>query len=323
MLNKLSSPWSLALKALLEAKGKLLTVHLSVWQTHNLIKLFDLLEPEDQNLLEGRWSYLRSSNNQLPRTLRDFLTVTKNQYMDWRYIPTLISTELSLDVTAVLGASGIIFDLARETFRSNSPVKVEATSEIFPPSSATQVATKVPKPVMVEGVVQSVNVPSGFDPNSQVEIVVKPDIYIDTPASGKIPQSVTARFRKAQVESYHGIKGQNVRLVGSSTDSKPHILESASHNEPLDRGTSYTLEGRTLRGTVYNLKRRDTANQTAEFTLILSDTTYYTKVDCQFITDEEREQIADVQLGAEITIQGQATLLNGKPVSLFGPTVVS
>ena len=311
----------LSLKALLEANGKLLTVPPGIWKTHNLLELFDLLEPEVQSLLEQRWSYLRSSNNQSNRSLRDLLSVTKNQYMDWRYIPTLTSTELSLDVEAVLVAASTILNLAKDTLLSNSPVKIEATSEIFPPSSATQDKNKVPKPVMVEGVVQSVDVQPGFDPNSTVEVVIKPDFYIEPPANGKLPQSVTARFRKAQVESYFGIEGQSVRLVGWSTEAEPHLLESPSHNEPMNRGASYTLEDRTLRGTVFHLKRRDTAHQTAEFTLVLSDSTYHTKVDCQFITDEECEQLAGVQLGAEIIIQGQTTLLNGKPVSLFGPIV--
>ena len=314
----------LALKALLEASGKLLTVPPKTWQTHDLVELFKLLDTEEKRTLEQRWKSLPSSDNQSHETLFDLLSATKNQYMDWRYIPTLTSTELSLDVTAMLGASGLILDLAKDTFRRNSPVKVETTSQTFPSSSVQQDATKVPKPVMVEGIVQSVNMPAGFDPHSQVDVVVKPEIYFAGPSSGVLPQSVTARFRKSQVESYYGIVGENVRLVGWSTESDPHILDSASHNETLNRGDSYTFEHRALRGTVYDLKKREKeGKQTAEFTLILDDYTYYTKVDCHFLTDTEREQIADVRLGAEITIQGQATLLNGKPVSLFAPRIVN
>ena len=314
----------LALKALLEASGKLLAVPPKVWQTHNLIELFNLLEPEEQRLLEQRWNSLHSSNHQSHESLRDLLAVTKNQYMDWRYIPTLKSTELSLDVTAMLGAAGLILNLAEDTFRRNSPVKVETTSQTFPSSSVKQHATKVPKPVIVEGVVQSINVPPGFDPHGQVDVVVKPEFYYDGPTNSELPQSVTARFRKSQVESYNGIVGENVRLVGWSTESDPHILDAASHNRPLTRGDSYTFEQRALRGTVYDLKKREKeGKQTVEFSLILDDSTYYTKVDCYFLTDEEREQIADVRLGTEITIHGQVALLNGKPVSLFAPRIVN
>ena len=315
----------LALKALLEASGKLLTVPPNTWQTHDLVELFNLLDTEEQRTLEQRWKSLPSSHNQSHKNLFDLLSATKNHYMDWRYIPTLTSTELSLDVTAMLGASGLILGLAMDTFRENSPVSVnvEVTSQA-PASPDRPDATKVLKRVMVKGVIQSVNIPEGFEPHSQVDVVVQLEAYYDGMTNKESIESVTARFRKSQVESYYGIVGENVCLVGWSTESDPHILDSASHNGTLNRGASYTFEHRTLRGTVFDLKKREKeGEQTAEFTLILDDSTYYTKVDCHFLTDEEREQIVDVRLGAEITIQGQSTLLNGKPVSLFAPRIVN
>ena len=82
----------LALKALLEANGKLLTVPPNTWQTHDLVELFNLLDTEEQRTLEQRWKSLPSSHNQSHKNLFDLLSATKNHYMDWRYIPTLTST---------------------------------------------------------------------------------------------------------------------------------------------------------------------------------------------------------------------------------------
>ena len=88
--------------------------------------------------------------------------------------------------------------------------------------------------------------------------------------------------------------------------------------------TSYTIVARTLRGSVYNLLRHeDSYGRTARVNLTLRDSTFFSHADCLFITDAEQEMLTSVQLGDEVTIWGQATLLNGRPVLVVDPHIES
>ena len=176
---------------------------------------------------------------------------------------------------------------------------------------------------MVEGLVRSVEIPDGFDPLIQVEVVVEAELYLNGRSVLDNVWEVKARFQKSSVESYYGLEGKRVSLVGLSTDAEPHILDHAHHRDVLKRDPSYTFERRTLRGTVYNLTPSvDEQGRTPKVSLVLSDSTFHAKVDCQFLTDEEREIVANVQLGDEVTIHGQVVMNNGRPIALVGPTKV-
>ena len=312
----------LSLKALLESSGQLVAIPPDQWQTHDLVKLFNMLDSDDQKALEQRWLSVSPSSRRSHKTFFALLQAA-NHYNDWRYIPTLTSTDLSLDVIAMLSASNLAMNLADRIFIENSPLKIEVTTQTHSSPDKLDAAQRL-KPVMVKGMVCSVTIPGGFDPLSQVEVVVQPETYISGAQENiRLSQNVTARFRKSQVESYFRLEGENVCLVGWSTEAEPHILDAVHHRDPSSRQPSYAFECRTLRGIVYNLARsEDVSGQAARITLILSDSTYYTKVDCLFLTDEERAQIVDVRLGTEITICGQATLLNGIPVTLVSPKIM-
>ena len=53
--------------------------------------------------------------------------------------------------------------------------------------------------------------------------------------------------------------------------------------------------------------------------LALWDETYFTQVECFFVTDEERDQLEEINLGDRVLIHGNVTLLNGQPMLLVGP----
>lgn len=315
----------LSLKALLEVNGKLVRVsgkRRQDWETHDLLKLFQLLDGSEQQHLEQIWRSLSSSNCWSSNTFSDFLTSIKKSYIDWRYIPDLISTDLSIDISALSSASDIVLDVVTSSFRESSPIKFDITSRIYPVCENLD-TIRIPKRVIVEGQVCSVKIPDGFDPDSIVEVVIQSEFYFKDYIMADFHQDVTARFKKSQVESYYGIEGEKVALTGWSTDAEPHTLDSASHREVLKRRPLYELKPRTLRGLVYNLTRSiDKYGQLLKVNLMLDDYTYYTVVDCLFITEGEREKVAKLQLGDEITISGQATLLNGRPITLVGPSLV-
>ena len=98
----------LSLKALLETMGKLVSVPKECWQTHDLVVLYSLLEPPEQQFLQQQWRAMSSSDRSNYNTLSEFLTATKNLYMELRYIPTLKSANLSMDTQAMLNASLIV-----------------------------------------------------------------------------------------------------------------------------------------------------------------------------------------------------------------------
>ena len=54
--------------------------------------------------------------------------------------------------------------------------------------------------------------------------------------------------------------------------------------------------------------------------LALYDETFFTQVECFFVTDEERDMLKELQLGDRILISGRVTLLSGQPTILVQPS---
>ena len=82
----------------------------------------------------------------------------------------------------------------------------------------------------------------------------------------------------------------------------------------------YTSGCRTLKGSVYDIRIVHSAHGgTGKVNLALWDETFFTQVECFFVTGEERDQLKDINLGDKVLIRGCITLLNGKPMLLVGP----
>ena len=305
----------LSLKALLEETGKLLTVSKKDWQIHDLVALHGLLDPAEQQFLQRQWQSSSPSERSNYNTLLDFLTAVRNLYMDLRYIPTLKTVNLSMDTQAMLNASLIVLTRSKSLAWQLSPIKPKVT--------VSTVGTVDLQNVMVEGIVRSINIPDDFDPNSLVEVVIDPTYYFNGSKQIPFDGDVTAGFRRCGVESYFGLEGEEVMLGGRVTAAEPSLLIHAQHVGQFNREASYKVETRTLKGQAYNLISRETSyKDSTKVTLILRDMTFLSDVDCLFITEEEKTAVGSVELGAEVTVSGQVALLNGRPVSLVGPTLV-
>ena len=312
------------MKALLEVTGKLLTVSKKDWQVHDLAALHSLLEQADQQFLQQRWQSSSPSERSNYNTLLDFLTAVRNLYMDLRYIPTLKTANLSMDTQAMLNASLIVLRRSESLARQLSPIKPKVTvSTINQSSGGASVGTVDLQNVMVKGIVRSINIPDDFDPNSLVEVVIDPTCYFNGSKQIPFDGDVTAGFRRCDVESYFGLEGEEVMLGGRVTAAEPSLLMHAQHVAQFNREASYKVETRTVKGQAYNLIPRETSyKDSTKVTLILRDVTFLSDVDCLFITEEERTAVGSVELGAEVTVSGQVALLNGRPISLVGPTLV-
>ena len=133
-----------------------------------------------------------------------------------------------------------------------------------------------------------------FDPNSPVEVVIRPIDYFNGVKQIPFDADVTAVFRKCNVESYFGLEGEMVTLSGWVSAAEQSVLKHAQHTGHVSRGASYQFATQTLRGQAYNLLVRETSyGGPTRVTLILSGWV-----------------VENVTLGAEITISGHVTLLN-------------
>lgn len=314
----------LSLKALLEETGKLLTISDKDWQIHDLAKLYGFLDSAEQQHLDNQWQAMSPSDRSNYNTLLDFLTAVRNLYMDLRYIPTLKSANVSMDTQAMLNASLIVLTWSEGVARQHFPLKSKVNVSTTGPATRHDVSGTVYwQPVMVRGVVMSVKIPEDFDAYSLVEVVIHPTHYFNGSKPIPFDDDVTASFRRSSVERYFGLEGEEVRVAGRVTAADPSVLINAEHVEEVNRNASYTTETRTLRGQAYNLIVRETGyNNDTRVTLILRDMTFLSDVDCLFVTEEEKSAVQSVPLGAEVTIRGHVTLLNGRPVSLVAPSLV-
>ena len=315
----------LSLKALLEESGKLVTVPNKDWQTHDLVALHGLLDSQEQQLLQQEWRALPLSERSNYNSLLDFLTAVRSLYMDLRYIPALKSANLSVDAHAMMNASLIILTRSESMAFQHSPLKPKVTiSTTFQPTGDGVDGTVDRQNVMVKGIVRSVKIPNDFDPNALVEAVIHPTCYFNGLEPIAFVDEVTASFRRCDVESYFGLEGEEVVLGGWVTADEPSILKHAQHVGQDNLEASYRVETRTLKGQVYNLVVRETSyTDSTRVTLILRDMTFLNDVECLFITEGERIAVGNVELGAEVTICGEVALLNGRPVSLVGPSIVN
>ena len=314
----------LSLKALLEETGKLVTVPKKDWQTHDLVHLYGLLDSSEQQFLQQQWEALGSSDQSGYKVLLGFLTAIKNLYMELRYVPALKSANLAVDIQAILNASRIVLSRSESLAFQYSPIKPKISITTFEPPPNDRVGGGDWQSVMVKGIVRSVNMPDDFEPTSSVEVIIRPIYYFN--GSKRIPfdRDVTASFRRCYVESYFGLEGEEVTLGGRVTASEPSVLVRAQHVDPINQEPSYKFETRTLKGKAYNLVPRGTSyNDSARVTLILQDVTFLSDVDCLFVTEDEKAMIDNVTLGSEVTIRGQVALLNGRPISLVSPSLVS
>ena len=301
----------LSLKAVLEVLGKLTKGPQGKrpnWQTHDLIVLFELLEEEHKNTLERWWANSPASERQYDGTLKELLTSVRNSYGEWRYIPQLKDAP-SINIGALQDASRLLLRYERFAFKQTLPIKV--TSRVDSSQSLNGgTAGRVEYPAIIEGVVRRVKIHGSYDPFGEVEVVIDSDHHA---------HDVTTKFCLRDAESYYGLEGERVTLGGWSYQGQPSVLYRPYHIGLKDKSSSYTSEYRTLKGSVYNLKVSETAYRVTQAHLILKDETFFSEVDCLFITSEERDKLDGVQLGEDIFISGIVTLLNGRPIRLVGP----
>ena len=305
----------LSLKALLEVYGKIaeyVSENKRDWRTHDLAYIFNLLPEKGKEQLERNWRSRPASTRHFDGTFSDFLTGIGDSYTDWRYIPELKSSNLTMEIRDLLAASDIVIDVASFTLQGRSPIKVTFSEHKIIRNGDTE--TPARHEVVVKGIVVSVKVPESFDPHSEVEVVINSEHH---------EHDITALFYKRDVESYYQLTGERVLIVGYASDAEPNLLEGPDlvnrETQTLTQHPIYKSEHRTLKGSVYNVTTSVKAYQHPISILTLQDETYFTKVDCHFSTDEERNRLAGLQLGDAIFISGFVTLQNGRPLILVGP----
>ena len=311
----------LSFKALLEVLGKLAETDGDQgqrWRTHNLLGLFKLLPDEERRRLEQWWNHSDAKGTHFNGTFREFLSYSNKVYTTWRYIADLRSADLSISIQILLSGAAFLLSSSDSLLEERSPIKVQSTFTTHAESiDASGDPIPPTKEAFVEGRVRSVRVPEGFDPFSIVEVIIDSDHH---------QYDVTAQFYKRNVKDYYGLEGKRVRLTGYTREDESHLLKGSQHLdhwEELPKEPSYVSEDRTLRGSVYDLKASPGPfGPITKFNLVLYDKTFFTLVECFFLTDEEREKLKGVSLGDEIMISGCVTLLDGEPVILVRPDLV-
>ncbi len=167
------------------------------------------------------------------------------------------------------------------------------------------------------------NIPEGFNPYSTV------DVEIETEEYGQL----TFGVYKRNPEEYYGLKGRKITVGGFYNSNRPATLGRPSllaiDGEEV-RNARYSVESRALQGTIYDVNRPKGPNHSDTVNLFLVDETYFTMVQCLFLTKEEQAQVMrpvdsgqQLQFGDRISIRGQVTLQNGLPVVLVGPNSIN
>ena len=282
----------LSLKAYLESLGKMASPaaeDILKWQKHTLIDIFNLLSDDERKQLEQWWDQSDARRNHFQGTLREFLTASNKLYVKWRYITDLKTTNLSIDISQLLSASEFLLSASLRAFQAQSPYKVNITTTIHPNHGDGGGEAKAPSTTaLVEGSVRTVRVPNGFDP-----------------------------FYKRNVHDYYNLEGQRVKLVGEISTDRPQLLQRAKFLDNLKREPKYTSDSLTLRGSVYDIRVIHSAfGGSDKLALALYDETFFTQVECFFVTDGERGMLRELRLGDRIQITGCVTLLDGKPTIL-------
>lgn len=82
----------------------------------------------------------------------------------------------------------------------------------------------------------------------------------------------------------------------------------------------YAVEYCTLKGSIHDIRTVHSVHgKSGKLDLSLWEETYFTQVECIFVTDKERDQLRRINPGDTILISGWVTLLNGRPVVLVQP----
>ena len=305
----------LSLKAYLEVLGKLASLNvedIQKWQKHELIDLFNLLTNDEKKQLEEWWNHSDTKRIHFKGSFRDFVSSCNKLYMKWRYITDLTDPNLSIDISMLSSASDFLLSASDRIFRKSSPIKIKVTETTYPNTVGSN-GDMIPRSIttLVKGRVRDVRIPGGFDPFSIVELVIESDEH---------ECEVVAQFYKRNIEDYYGLEGETVTLIGKVREDQPFVLPHPNHLDEPRRETKYTSERRMLRGSIYDIRKVHSAFGGHEkIDLALYDDTFFTQVQCFFLTDEERAKLNQVNLGDNILISGHVTLLNGKPIILAGP----
>ena len=239
----------------------------------------------------------------------------------WRYIPERKDSNLSADLRPIVAACEILLDTSRFMFRRDYPLKPRITTEIIS-SGQEQDQSQEYMPIIVSGTVTLVNDPEGFDPHSIVEVTMETDEF----------GLLTLEVLKRNPEQYYGLKGRKITVGGYYSPDCPVVVRSQNILAIDDKeggDTHYSVETRVLQGTIYDVIRPKRPDHQDMVNLFLQNETYFTMVQCLFLTREEQGQITgaldsgeQLHLGDRISVRGQVTLKNGVPVVLVGPNSV-
>ena len=305
----------LCLKAVLESCGRFAETPEDGnpdWKTHRPVELFDLLEDQEKQRLELWWKQRSLDERHFDGSYTDFLKSVDDLYMGARYLQRdLKGVNPQIEIASILTAARVALAVADRAFLDRFPIRSKATvHQVVDPDRP-----KI-REVFMEGVVQSVSIPEGFDPHSQVEAVIVTD-------DG---QEVTVNlFRKMEVEKYHGIEGTHVVFEIYVYESDPSVIHHAGllhRSGPASDKPSYAQEQGLLSGSVYNLEGCDFVAGQRAVRLTLDDGTYFSKVECIFTAKAELEQLANVQLGQHVLVRGQISRRNGRPIIVLGPEIL-
>ena len=305
----------LSFKACLEVLGKLASTDLGdaqTWRRHELIDLFNLLTDDEKKQLEEWWAHSDAKRIHFKGNFREFLSESNKLYMKWRYITDLTSPDLSIDIPMLLSASDFLLSASDRLFRKSSPFKVNITTTTYPNAQDSD-ENQTPRSVttLVEGRVQAVRIPDGFDPYSIVELTIDSDHH---------EYEVIAQFYKRNAKDYYGLEGERVTLIGKVREDRPHLLPHPSHRDEPKRELGYISERRTLMGSIYDIRIVHSAyGGPGKVGVALWDETFFTQVECFLVTDEERDLLKEINLGDKVLISGSVTLLSGQPMLLVGP----
>ncbi len=308
----------LSLKAYLESLGTVASLDTAdMWKlrTHKLVDLFKLLADDEKQQLEEWWNHSDTKRTHFHGSFRDFLSESNRLYEKWRYITDLTSPDLSIDLPKLLSASEFLLSASRRVFEENSPIKFNVTTTVHPSPNVDD-ASPAPRDAMtlVEGRVRTINIPDGFDPFSIVELVIESDHQ---------NEDIVAQVHKRYVGNYYGLEGKRVTLAGRVREDQPHLLLHPNHLDESKIEIGYAFERRTLKGSIYDFRIVHPAHgKPKKIHLSLWDETYFTQVECFFVTDKERDQLREFNPGDKILISGRVTLLNGQPVVLVQPTYI-
>lgn len=305
----------LSLKACLEVLGKLASRNkkdIQKWKSHELNDLFDLLTNKERQQLEAWWHHSDTRRIHFKGTFQEFLSSCNKLYTKWRYITDLKSGNFSIDIPMLLSASDFLLSASNRILTQRSPIKINIQQKIFPDSGGSVGEPITPSvDTLVEGRVRTVRIPGGYDPFNTVELVIDSDNH---------EHDVIAHFCKRYVSDYYGLEGERVKLIGRIQDDQPNILLDPYHLDETKKVPKYTSEHLTLRGLIYDMRIiHSPFGEPGKVDLVLRDETFFTSVECFFVTDEERDKLTDLSLGDRILISGCVTLLNGEPTILVGP----